>query len=213
MNKRHFFAAALGAAFTRRTARAAEAPFITEPGAIAAQVIGRINIGADAITEVALYFAFIDGLGGDLFNGESSEKTAHFTLRTDRLRTLVTLNGDAAHLTFQPEGESGLYHVYYDPSASSRSFTSPGTFSQGTKIAAFKSRRTQTTLVPGSHGLVTGTADVVESSVMNYRDVAYNIADLFNSITFTFHTKAFSITAAGIPAVSIPFAGHLIKVS
>ncbi len=211
MNKRTFLKAALAAPFLVSRRAAAEGP-TAEAGAIAAQVSGRVNIGLDGIAEVIVYFLFVDGIGSDLFSGPPSERTAHFTLRADRLRPILTPNADMIHIGFQPAGNEGLYRVYYNPSPTNRDFSQPETFSQGSRIAVFKARRTQATVVPGSHTLVTGTADLVESTEVTFKDAAFDIGGAYRVTSFTFHAKALSIADLGVTTLSIPLGGHLIKV-
>ena len=214
MTKRMFLTAALGGfpLLKAQSSVAEEAAPATESGAIAAQVAGRVVLALDGTLEVFQYYLFIDGLGADVFAGQPSERTAHFTLRTDRLRPIFTQNGDVMHIGFQPAGTEGLYRVYYNPSPQNRDFSRPETFSTGLQIAAFKSRRTQATLIPGSHALVTGTGDMVETADFTFRERKLNVASLFKSITFTFHVRPFALGDVGITTLSLPFGGHLVKV-
>ena len=214
MTKRMFLAAALGGfPLLKSQSSGAETAPGTEAGAIAAQVAGRVVLALDGTLEVFQYYLFVDGLGADVFAGQPSERTAHFTLRTDRLRPIFTQNGDVTHVGFQPAGSEGLYRVYYNPSPQNRDFSRPETFSTGLQIASFKSQRTQATLIPGSHALVTGTGDMVESAEFTFRERKVNLAGLFKTITFTFHVRPFSLGDVGITTLSLPFGGHLVKVA
>ena len=212
MNKRTFLTAAIGAAplLTGKLKAAGEPP-ATETGAIAAQVAGRVNIGLDGIVEVFVYFLFVDALGSELFSGQPSERTAHFTLRADRLRPIFTQNSDVTHVGFQPAGGEGFYRVFYNPSPSNRDFNRPETFAQGKQIAAFRTRRTQSTLIPGALALVTGTIDLVESADVTFRDRTFNVSDLYQSLTCVFNARPFSLSDFGITTLSVPLGGYLIK--
>ena len=184
MTKRRFLAAALGvSAASRGRAQDAQAEARPDAGAIAAQVAGRVLLALDGTVQVYFYYLFVDGLGSDLFSGPPSERTAHFTLRTDPVRPVVTFNGDIAHMGFQPGGGEGLYRIYYNPSPGNRDFTRPDTFAQGAQIAAFRARRTQATLMPGSHAMVSGTADLASSTEITFRDRAFDVKDLYRSIS------------------------------
>ena len=214
MTKRTFLAAAMGAVpFLTTRLKAADAPPPAPgTGSIAAQVAGRVNIGLDGIVEVFVYFLFVDGLGSELFAGQPSERTAHFTLRADRLRPIFTQNGDITHVSFQPAGGEGFYRVFYNPSPSNRDFSRPETFAQGTQIAAFKTRRTQATLIPGALAQVTGTIDLVESADVTFRDRTFNVTDLYKALSCVFHARPFSLSDFGITTLSVPLGGYLIKV-
>ncbi len=213
MTKRNFLAAALGAApFFNTRGQAAEVPPVPGTGSIAAQVAGRVNIGLDGIVEVFVYFHFVDGLS-NLFSGQiTNEQTAHFTLRADRLRPIFTQNGDLTHVTFQPYNSEGFYRIFYNPQPISRDLTKPETFSQGTQIAAFRTRRTQATLIPGALAQVTGTIDLVEAADFTFRDRAYNVSYLYQALSCVFHARPFNISDLGSIALSVPLGGYLIKV-
>jgi len=213
MTKRTFLTAALSAApFLTNRLKAAEAPVSPGTGSIAAQVAGRVNIGLDGIVEVFVYFLFVDGLGSDLFAGQPSEHTAHFTLRADKLRPVFTANGDITHVTFQPApGVQGFYRVYYNPQPTNRDLTRPETFSQGTQIAAFRTRRTQATLIPSVLTQVTGTIDLVESADLTFRDRTFNVTDLYKALSCVFHAKPLNVSELGVNNFSVPLGGYLIK--
>ncbi len=221
MTKRTFLSGAFGAALPLLRASGLQAqspggesqqlPAATASGSILTQVAGRVIMNLDGTVDVIEYFLWVEGLGADVFAGPPSERTAHFTLRADRLRPILVQNGDMTHLSFQPAGTEGLYRVFFDPSPSNRDFNRPETFSSGTQIAAFKSRRTQATVSPGSSGLVTGTFDLVASREITYRDLAIDIAALLKSGTFSFHTRPVALADFGITTLSIPFGGHIVK--
>lgn len=216
ITKRNLLAATLGAAFTRR-ATAQNAPTEAErpgAGAIAAQVAGRVVVSSDGLLQILVYFLYVDGLGGDLFNGTPSERNAHFTLRTDLLRPSVVIpNGDATHIGFQPApGSEGLYRIFYNPLPNSRDFSRPETFSQGVQIATFRSRRSQCTVIGGAQSIATGTADLVSHTDFTFRDAAIDFSKLYKSITFQFHARPLPISDIGISSFSLPFGGHLLKV-
>lgn len=212
MTKRQFLGAAAAAPFFLESRAAAQdATAAIDVGAIAAQVAGRIVIGLDGTLEVFQYFLFVDGLGSDLYSGTPSERTAHFTLRTDRLRPILAQNGDVTHVGFQPAASEGLYRIYFDPSPQ-RDFTRPETFASGVQVGTFRSRRTQATMVSGSHVLVTGTADVADAVDFTFRGKTLNIGSLIKAGTFTFHVKAFSLADLGVTTLSLPYGGHIAKV-
>ena len=214
MTKRTFLTAAISAApfFVNRLKAAAEPLVSPGTGSIAAQVAGRVNIGLDGIVEVFVYFLFVDGLGSDLFAGQPNEHTAHFTLRADRLRPVLTANGDVMHVTFQPApGTQGFYRVYYNPQPSNRDLTRPETFSQGTQIAAFRTRRTQATLIPSALTQVTGTIDLVESADLTFRDRTFNVSNLYQALSCVFHAKPLNVSELGVNSFSVPLGGYLIK--
>jgi hypothetical protein len=217
MTKRTFLGAALGALplLTRNRLNAQSPPENEAPalatGAIAAHVAGRMILNIDGTLDVIQYFLWVDGLGADVFAGAPSERTAHFTLRADRLRPIMIQNGDVTHISFQPAGSEGLYRVFYDPSPVNRDFSRPETFSSGTQIAAFKSRRTQATLIEGSHVMVTGTADVVDATEITFREKPIAVSALYKVSTFLFHVRAFSPADFGITTISLPYGGHIAK--
>lgn len=214
--KRKMLAAALGAAFTQR-GRAQGPEGGTRPasdaGAIAAHIAGRLQLGLDGLVQVYFYFFFVDGVGSDLFGGTPGERTAHFTMRTDLLQPLITANGDAAHLGFQPAaGSEGLYRLYYNSLPGTRDFAKPETFAQGVQIATFRTRRTQATVIPGSHSMASGTADLTSSTPVTFREKTFDIGTLYRSITFEFHSKPLVLADIGVTTISLPVAGRLIKV-
>ena len=215
MTKRSFLAAALTAApFLTTRAKAADEPLPPGIGSMAAQVAGRVNIGLDGIVEVFVYFMFVDGvgLGSDLFEGQPNQHTAHFTLRADRLRPVFTQNGDITHVTFEPApGGQGFYRIFYNPRPTNRDLTRPETFSQGTQIAAFRTRRTQATLIPGALTQVTGTIDLVEHADFTFRDRTFNVRDIYLALSCVFHARPFTLSDIGVTTFSVPLGGYLIK--
>ncbi len=213
MTKRSFLAATLVAPFWGSRLSAAETLTVPATGSIGAQVAGRVNIGLDGIVEVFVYFMFVDGLGSDLFSGPPNHNTAHFTLRADRLVPVFTQNGDVTHVSFQPApGVDGFYRIFYNPQPSTRDLNRPETFSVGNQIAAFRTRRTQATLIPGALAQVTGTIDLVESTDFTFRDRAYNVRYLYQALSCVFHARPFAISDIGARTLGIPLGGYLTKV-
>jgi hypothetical protein len=215
ITKRNLLAAAFGAAFTRRAA-AQEQPQTgrSDAGAIGAQVAGRVVVSSDGLLQVLVYFLYVDGIGSDLFNGTPSERTAYFTLRTDLLRPASVIpNGDVVHIGLQPApGSEGLYRLYYNALPNSRDFSRPETFAQGVQIAAFRTRRAQCTVIPGSHSLATGTADIVSQSDFTFRGQSVDSAKVYPALTFEFHYRPIPVGELGLSSFSLPFGGHILKV-
>jgi hypothetical protein len=111
---------------------------------VAWYVIGRVLIGPDGKGEEAGFFVFLNGLDDELFSGEPSERTAHFTVRSDPFTIRTFQNGDLQATLLS----RGTFRLYYNehPQAD---FSDPETFSKGKVIAEFERVKAMLVTVAG----------------------------------------------------------------
>jgi hypothetical protein len=154
-------------------------------GAVGAHVLGRVQFDAERTGELFGYFSFIDGFGPAIYNGDASEKNAHFTYRTNRFQLQLASHGPI--VVARPAGSDGepvLYRIYYNPFPNS-DFSRPDSFSQGQVIATYRGRAIQLEAIPLLTARASGTLDLVSSNDFFFRGRSLNLASIANHLTIT----------------------------
>jgi len=184
---------------------AAQAPF--SPGEVVGQFIGRFVMSADGTGEVLGYFPLIEGIGTNLFSSaEHSEKTALFSLRSDRMSLARIPNGAFNH--FLLSGAAGApiqYRMYYNLSPA-RDFAKPETFSTGRLIATFRIRNGMVTVTPiESH--YSANLDLLDDEPFQYLAHTLELNKFGSAVAV--HTTGGTIPTSLANGASIPLTGYL----
>jgi hypothetical protein len=191
------------------TVSAAEPPVARVPGGVvAAHLVGRVVVAADATCEVVGYYAFIDGLGRP-FTGEPSERTALFSVRSAPFRLRPVQNGTTVHLLGQPAtGDTVPLNVYFDPDPD-RDYADLDSFSRGTLVATFHPRGGMVTLTSIGSAVYSGSLDLVSSVGFSYEGRTVDIRLMGDTVTAELQGEA---PVAGGPylSLSFPFGGPVL---
>ena len=157
------------------------------PGTLAAHLTGRLSGTPNGDLEIIGYLNYVEGLGGALFAGTPSEKTALISFRTDRCQLNAIPNGTALHVSRQipPGGGPSLTSIYYN-AAPARDFSQPDTFSDGQLLGVLRSRSFQGIVVPGQMFHIEGSMDLESSNDLTLGDSTVNLKNLGRVITVTF---------------------------
>lgn len=119
-------------------------------GALVNQSIGRVGFGPDGSAQLYGYFTFLEGFDLPLFNGVTSERTAHFTYRSQPSGLDYITNGSLMHLFGVPRQSSPTtVGIYFDANPN-QDFEKPETFSDGQLVATYETRGTRATIIPAS---------------------------------------------------------------
>ena len=169
--------------------------------------IGRVFIAPDGMGQETGYFAHIEGITGGLFSGPPSEKTAHFTVRSDPFRSQIFQNGDLqATLT----GVVNL-KLYFntEPQAD---FNNPDTFSRGRLIATFKRVNAMLATV-GPITTEVFAAEIVSTASFTFKGATYDLKQ-FVPHGFTGFGSASNNPIQGVPGfvAVLPFVGSTLAV-
>lgn len=105
----------------------------TFPGEVAWYVTGRFYADQSGALFDAGYFLHLQGLLGPLFDGERSERTAHFTFLSEPFRAKSVANA-GLEIGIDAAGDFSLY-LQRVPGAS---FDDPQSFAEGERIATFR---------------------------------------------------------------------------
>lgn len=115
---------------------------------LGAQAAGRIVFRPDGLVELIGYFTFIEGVNSPLFDGTPSERTAHFTLRTEGSGIDYIPNGNLMHLFARPQNPAGTQvNIYYNANPN-QDFNRPETFNDGQLIAVYQAGGTRASVIP-----------------------------------------------------------------
>ncbi len=180
-------------------------------GAVAVQLTGRVS-GSGGIQgeyELLCYATFVEGLGGAVFNGDPSEKTAEITLRSDQFRFQAFPNGSLIHFgRLAPAGTSPAgVRIYYGANPN-RDFSQPDTFSSGELVGVLESRGIQGSLTPSFSFNASGTLTVQEAPEISIGGLRVSLRALGDSFSASLHgvaPSALQFTAGG--PMSIPVDG------
>jgi hypothetical protein len=191
------------------TASAAEPSVARVPsGVIAAHLVGRVLVAADATCQVVGYYAFIDGLGQP-FAGEPGERTALFSVRSAPFRLRPTVNGASVHLLGQPvNGDTVPLDVYFDPTPD-RDYGNPDSFSSGTLVATFIPRGGMVTILSIGSASYAGSLDLASSVPFELAGRTVDIALMGDTVTAELHGEAPGLGGPYL-GLSFPFGGPVI---
>jgi hypothetical protein len=153
---------------------ALSASAVAEVPAPAAKVTGRVLLGSDLTAELIGYYTQIEGLPGQLFAGEPSEKTAYFAFRTDRAPVQAVKEGDSIKLV--PRASDSLLNIYFHP-LPNRDFSKPDTFAEAQLVATYRTTGGEATLsaegrfsYSGKLALESSADFVIDGARYNFRD-------------------------------------------
>lgn len=194
---------------------AAQQPTLRIPnGSLAAQAGGRLGFYTDGSFDAFGYFSFVEGLDAPLFSSQPSERTAHFTFRSEKTGVEPVANDRLLHLIYRPF--NGLWtrlHIYYNPIPTG-DFAKPQSFEAGQKIATFRTRGLRITLNPSKYFNLT-SGMVLESSVdFTAAGRKLNVKDFVDAATLDLSGPSLSSLDAFLGQLaggdfSIPFGGSL----
>ncbi|MBI4902733.1 MAG: hypothetical protein HY820_03810 [Acidobacteria bacterium] len=182
-------------------------------GGVAAQITGRL-VGSGALDgeyELIGYLTFLDGIGSALFAGEASEKSAQFTLRSDRFRFQTVPNGPLIHFgrLAVPSTQPALIRFYYMASPD-RDFSKPFTFSDGELIGVVRSRGIQGALTPSLMFRAEGSATVDTASEFSFGDRKLSLRSLGDSFVITmFGVAPAADEFFGSEGISVPYSASI----
>jgi len=182
------------------------------PATLAAHLTGRLSGTPNGDLEIFGYLTYVEGIGGGLFVGIPSEKTALISFRTDLCRLNVIPNGTALQVSRQipPDGTPSRTRVYYN-AAPARDFAQPETFSDGQLIGVLRSRSFQGILVPGQMFHIEGSMDLESSNDLVLGDLTVNLKSLGRLITVTFSgVPPSTADFTGAYSISIPVGGAIV---
>lgn len=147
---------------------------------VAWYVTGRFYSAPDKTTQDLGYFLHLQGIAGELFHGQPSEQSAHFTFRSAPFKARPITNGGLS-LKLDAVGEFTLY-LKHRPGAS---FDKPDSFSDGDPIATFRrtsvvmsSTLTAPTAANGLLSLNVFTASLIWSREFEFQGARYDIGRL-----------------------------------
>jgi hypothetical protein len=154
------------------------------PGAVEAQVVGRLIVDSSGSAQLIGYFPYISGLPSNLFLGTASETTAYFTFRSSTFNLAFLQNGNILHLLSTPSvGTTNLMSVYFN-SNPYQTFQTPDTFSNGELIAQYNTVKFMGTATPYS-GAEAGTLMLVSSHSFSFQGETYNVGPLGSAMTIS----------------------------
>jgi len=182
-------------------------------GAISAHVLGRVQILPDFSVKVYGYFTFVTGAPSSIFNGAPSENTAVLTFAADpTAATLISNGGVIQGLENPVNGSFTAMSLYYNSNPAGRNILNPDDFTQGQKVATFRSRAAVVNITSsgnfqGTSGLALDTADTF---VVNGQPL--NIGSLISALNLTVFGPAPTLDSVAASlltdgSVSIPFSG------
>jgi len=154
------------------------------PGAVAAQIVGRLLIDASGEGQVVGYYTYLAGIPGPFFSGEPSEATAYFTFRSTRFRTQVIPNGNIVHLLSVPVDVAATEVRIYFNGQPNGNFQSPDTFSDGQLIGTLQAQGSLGTAA-GSTYTMAGTFDLVSASNFIFQGQRHNFRKLGDAVTLS----------------------------
>jgi len=185
-------------------------------GELAWYVTGRFYVAKvnQAIADYG-YFLRLQGIDGSLFDGKPGESTAHFTFAAEPFTATNVPNGDLM-LSLDAIGD---FSVYFNPEPGAATFSDPGSFSSGERIAVFQ----RVGVVVGTTIGTTGTGSPIASNVFTaklasskefeFRGQRYDLKRLLPNGVTQWGTASMQ-TADAPPAYqgSFPFVGSAIAV-
>jgi hypothetical protein len=114
---------------------------VREPaGLLDMHFVVRLLTNRKGVQEVLGFLTYKDGLPGEMFSGDMSEKTAHFTLRIEALTAKTIGNTGTIHIQLRPPGQRLRIFLNRRPSAD---WNDPESFSKGELIATYYERVAQ----------------------------------------------------------------------
>ena len=180
-------------------------------GAVAAHLVGQIDIDATGTAQWIGYLPYLAGVTGTFFSGTPSEATAYFTFRSTSFQEQEIPNGNLIELFPNAVGAPLEIHVYLNRNPKGN-FQTPDTFSDGVLIARLQPERAMGTDT-GTLTIAAGTYNVVSGSDFTFQGQDYNIKDLTRALTIalTFGTPVPGGSAGG-PALVSSFGGYALAV-
>jgi len=154
------------------------------PGAVEAQVVGRLIVDSTGSALLIGYYPYISGLPANLFAGAPSEATAYFTFRSSTFTLALLQNGNILHLLSTPSaGATNVMSVYFN-SNPNQTFQTPDTFSNGELIAQYNTVKFMGTATPYS-GVEAGTLTLVSSHSFSFQGETYDVGPLGSATTIS----------------------------
>ncbi len=200
-------------------AAAAQQPSPRIPnGSLAAQAAGRVGFYTDGTFDAFGYFSFIEGLDLPLFSSQPSERTAHFTFRSEKTGAEPLANDRLIHLIYRPL--NGLWtrlHIYYNPIPTG-DFAKPQSFEAGQKIATFRTRGLRITLNPSRFFNLTSGMVLESSSDFTVDGRKLNVKDFLEAASLDLSGPSFPSLDSFAEQLSrgdfsAPFGGNLTAAS
>ncbi len=160
---------------------AAQVPYPreSETGSVAAQFIGRFVIGSDGNGEVIGFMPFLDGIGNDLFTNTSSrsERTAYFSVRSNKIAFSSIANGTFNHFLLGPAtGPQIEFRVYLNETPD-RNYGNLASFSSGQLVGVVRLTRGMLTVTPVSLDY-TSHLELIESRDFTFQGKEINFRAL-----------------------------------
>lgn len=155
-------------------------------GSVAAQLSGRGLLAHDQSVQMVGYFTAVPGLTDLFAPGGPGEATARLTFRSTPFRLNPVGNGSLVHLFTSPvEGPMIQLEVFTEANPN-QDFARPDTFSDGTKVAAFRVHSGMTTAIPPAYGVCYTGLELLSSSDFTLGGVRLNLASLGRAGTLNF---------------------------
>jgi len=178
----------------------------SEVGSVAAQYIGRFVLSGDGTGEVIGYMPFMDGIGSDLFSDKNdrSERTALFSIRSNRIRLDRIPNGAISHFLLGPlTGPAIEFKVYFTLNPS-RDWSDPASFTSGQHVGSVRLTRGMLTVMPAFLEY-TAHLDLTESHEFNFDNRTID----FRTIGRSVFCRVMGTSLPSVGSGSVPLGGRL----
>lgn len=181
-------------------------PRESEVGSVAAQYIGRFVLSGDGTGEVIGFMPFMDGVGSDLFSDKTdrSERTALFSIRSNRIGLSRIPNGAINHFLLNPIGGPAIEFKVYLNLNPSRDYSDPASFSSGQHVGSVHLTRGMLTVTP-SLLEYTANLDLTESNEFTFEGRKINFRAIGRSVFCRIMGTSLPLNGSA----SVPIGGRL----